>query len=88
MWLQIAIIGIVALVIRYLSAELRATGEGTDQLVAALQRTRMQAEDILRNIRSGVVTVDVAGRLLYANPTSEQLLDSSSRIASASRFST
>lgn len=73
-WLQIAIIGIVALVIRYLSAELRATGEGTDQLVAALQRTRMQAEDILRNIRSGVVTVDVAGRLLYANPTSEQLL--------------
>ena len=53
---------------------MRATGEGTDQLVAALQRTRLQAEDILRNIRSGVVTVDVAGRLLYANPTSEQLL--------------
>jgi two-component system sensor histidine kinase PilS (NtrC family) len=73
-WLQISIIAIVALVIRYLSAELRATGEGTDQLVAALQRTRLQAEDILRNIRSGVVTVDVAGRLLYANPTSEQLL--------------
>jgi two-component system, NtrC family, sensor histidine kinase PilS len=73
-WLQITIIAIVALVIRYLSAELRATGEGTDQLVAALQRTRLQAEDILRNIRSGVVTVDIAGRLLYANPTSEQLL--------------
>ena len=73
-WLQLTVIAIVALVIRYLSAELRATGEGTDQLVAALQRTRLQAEDILRNIRSGVITVDVEGRLLFANPTSEQLL--------------
>ena len=43
-------------------------------LVAALEQTRLQADDILRNIRSGVVTVDADGRLLYANPTAEQLL--------------
>jgi PAS domain S-box-containing protein len=73
-WLQLGVIAIVALVIRYLSAELRESGEGTGQLVAALQQSRLQADDILRNIRSGVVTVDVEGRLLYANPMAEHLL--------------
>jgi signal transduction histidine kinase len=57
-----------------LSAELRASGEGAGQLVAALQQSRLQAEDILRNIRSGVITVDVEGCLLYANPMAEHLL--------------
>ena len=37
-------------------------------------RRRLQAEDILHNIRSGVVTVDVQGELLYANPMAEHLL--------------
>jgi len=73
-WLQLGVIALVALVIRYLSAELRESGEGAGQLVAALQQSRLQADDILRNIRSGVVTVDVDGRLLYANPMAEHLL--------------
>src|SRR5262249_47358699 len=73
-WLQLGVIAIVAPVLRYLSAELRESGEGTGQLVAALERARLQADDILRNIRSGVVTVDVEGRLLYANPMAEHLL--------------
>ncbi len=73
-WLQVGVIALVALVIRYLSAELRESGEGAGQLVAALQQSRLQADDILRNIRSGVVTVDIDGRLLYANPTAEHLL--------------
>jgi two-component system sensor histidine kinase PilS (NtrC family) len=73
-WLQLSIFALVALFIRYLSAKLRETGEGKDLLVAALEQTRMQAEDILRNIRSGVLTVDVEGRLLYANPMAEHLL--------------
>jgi two-component system sensor histidine kinase PilS (NtrC family) len=73
-WVQLGVIAVVALGIRYLSAELRQSGEGKDQLVAALEQTRLHAEDILRNIRSGVVTVDVNGRLLYANPMAEHLL--------------
>jgi two-component system sensor histidine kinase PilS (NtrC family) len=35
---------------------------------------RLQAEDILRNIRSGIVTVDAAGQLVYANPAASSLL--------------
>ncbi|MGH7622658.1 MAG: hypothetical protein ACREMU_10000, partial [Gemmatimonadaceae bacterium] len=57
-WLQLIVIALVALGIRYLSARVRESGEGKDLLVAALQQTRLQAEDILHNIRSGIVTVD------------------------------
>jgi two-component system sensor histidine kinase PilS (NtrC family) len=73
-WLQLSIFAIVALCIRYLSAQLRRSGEGKDLLVAVLEQRRLHAEDILRNIRSGVVTVDGEGRLLYANPMAEHLL--------------
>ena len=36
---------------------------------------RLEADDILRNIRSGVLTVDGEGRLAFINPTAERLLD-------------
>jgi PAS domain S-box-containing protein len=73
-WIQLGIIALVALGIRYLSVRLRESGEGRDLLVTALQQSRLRAEDILHNIRSGVVTVNVDGRLLYANPMAEDLL--------------
>jgi two-component system sensor histidine kinase PilS (NtrC family) len=74
LWIQLLIFALVALCVRYLSAGLRASGEGTDQLLATLEHARLQADDILRNIRSGVITVDGSGRLLYANPISAHLL--------------
>ncbi len=73
-WLQLTVIAAVAMGIRYLTAQLRESGEGKDLRVAALEHRRLHAEDILRNIRSGVVTVDGSGALLYANPTAENLL--------------
>jgi two-component system sensor histidine kinase PilS (NtrC family) len=73
-WVQLVIFVLVAVIVRYLSAGLRASGEGTNQLLATLEQTRLQAEDILHNIRSGVITVDSTGRLLYANPISASLL--------------
>jgi two-component system sensor histidine kinase PilS (NtrC family) len=73
-WMQVIIIALVALAVRFLSVRLRESGEGKDLLVAALEQTRHQAEDILKNIRSGVFTVDASGRLIYANPTAEHLL--------------
>src|SRR4029450_6684442 len=41
---------------------------------AELVKVRLQASDILKNIRSGIVTVDAAGGLVYANPAASQLL--------------
>jgi two-component system sensor histidine kinase PilS (NtrC family) len=42
--------------------------------VAALTQARLEAEDILNNIRSGILTVDANGSLLYANPAASDLL--------------
>ncbi|MEW5916583.1 MAG: ATP-binding protein, partial [Gemmatimonadota bacterium] len=47
---------------------------GHVELAAELHQVRLQAADILRNIRSGIITVDPSGMLLYANPTASRLL--------------
>jgi two-component system sensor histidine kinase PilS (NtrC family) len=70
-WLQLAVFAVVALGSAWLSAKLREAGKGTE---AVLAHVRLQAADILFNIRSGIITVDAGGRLLYANPMAEQLL--------------
>ncbi len=70
-WLQLAVFAMVALGSAALSALLREAGAGTE---AVLAHVRLQASDILFNIRSGILTVDHEGRLLYANPMAEQLL--------------
>jgi two-component system sensor histidine kinase PilS (NtrC family) len=74
-WLQLGVFTGVALGIGYLSISLRREGEGKAAVVAELGHLRLQGEDILRNIRSGVLTVDSEGRLLYANPMADQLLE-------------
>lgn len=74
-WLQVGVFTAVALGSGYLAVQLRRGGEGKASLAAELQQEKLRADDILRNIRSGVLTVDVEGRLLYANPMAEQLLE-------------
>src|SRR6185369_8714873 len=70
-WLQLGVFAFVALGSAFLSGKLQEVGAGTE---AELAHVRLQAADILFNIRSGVLTVDGAGRLLYANPMAEHLL--------------
>ena len=74
-WLQVGVFVTVALGSGYLSVLLRREGEGKAMVVAELLQLQLQADDILRNIRSGVLTVDSDGRLLYANPMAEQMLE-------------
>ncbi len=71
-WLQLAVFASVALGSAWLSAKLREAGKGTE---AVLAHVRLQAADILFNIRSGILTVDTGGVLLYSNPVAEQLLE-------------
>jgi two-component system sensor histidine kinase PilS (NtrC family) len=73
-WLQLSVFAAVALGSGYIAARLRQAGAGTEQLAAELVKVRLQAADILRNIRSGIVTVDAGGGLVYANPAASQLL--------------
>ncbi|HTK50692.1 MAG TPA: ATP-binding protein [Gemmatimonadaceae bacterium] len=73
-WLQLGVFAAVALGSGYIAARLRQAGAGTQQLAAELVKVRLQAADILKNIRSGIVTVDASGGLVYANPAASQLL--------------
>lgn len=73
-WLQFAVFAAVALSSGYIAARLREAGAGNEQLAVELVKVRLQAEDILRNIRSGIVTVDGDGVLLFANPAASALL--------------
>ena len=72
--LQLGIFAIVALGSGLVSAKLREGAAGRDLLAAELVQARLEAADILHNIRSGIVTVDLGGRLLYANPAAGELL--------------
>lgn len=74
-YMQLALFAVVALSTAALSERLRKGTEGTALLAAHLEQVRLRAEDILRNINSGVITIDRTGRLLYANPMAEKLLD-------------
>lgn len=71
---QLAVFGIVAAGSGWVVRRLRQAGVGRDALAAQLAKVQLEAADILRTIRSGIMTVDAQGRLLYANPAASDLL--------------
>ena len=74
-WAQIVVFNLVFGIVAVLGHRLREAGMEQATLATELQRVRLEADDILRNIRSGVLTVDGFGRLAFINPTAEKLLD-------------
>lgn len=72
--LQIAVFLSVAVATGWLASRVSAVGAQHEVLQKEVTRLRLEAADILRNIRSGIVTVDGEGNLLYANPAAEALL--------------
>ena len=74
-WAQIGVYHLVFALVAVLGHRLREAGMEQATLATELQRVRLEADDILRNIRSGVLTVDGFGRLAFINPTAERLLD-------------
>src|SRR5690606_27097389 len=74
LWAQIVVFNLVFAVVAILGHRLRAAGLEAHTLETELERVRLEADVILRNIRSGVVTVDPHGRLAFMNPTAQRLL--------------
>jgi two-component system sensor histidine kinase PilS (NtrC family) len=74
-WAQMVVFNLVFAIVAILGHRLREAGMEQATLATELQRVRLEADDILRNIRSGVLTVDGFGRLAFINPTAERLLD-------------
>ncbi|MBI1723860.1 MAG: PAS domain S-box protein [Gemmatimonadetes bacterium] len=74
LFLQVAVYWLVAGATGYLSSRARVAGAAHDTLAAELRRVRLEATDILRNIKTGILTVGGEGNLVYANPTAEAVL--------------
>ena len=72
--LQLLVFASVAIGCGVISARLQEASAGSRQLAVELVKARLQAADILVNIRSGVLTVDAAGQLLFANHAAGTLL--------------
>jgi two-component system sensor histidine kinase PilS (NtrC family) len=74
-WLQIAVFVSVSFATGFIASRVRVMGAEREVLQQEVRRLRLEAADILRNIRSGVLTVDGAGLVAYANPAARQLLE-------------
>jgi two-component system sensor histidine kinase PilS (NtrC family) len=74
-WAQVVVFNVVFAIVAVLGHRLREAGMEQETLAIELKRVRLEADDILRNIRSGVLTVDGFGRLAFINPTAQRLLD-------------
>lgn len=71
---QIVVFAIVSGGSGYVSSRLRQAGVGREALAAQLVNMQLEAADILQTIRAGIITIDKAGSLLYANPSASDLL--------------
>jgi two-component system, NtrC family, sensor histidine kinase PilS len=74
-WAQVVVFNVVFAIVAVLGHRLREAGMEQETLAIELKRVRLEADDILRNIRSGVLTIDGVGRLAFINPTGQKLLD-------------
>lgn len=71
---QLVVFAFVYLVVWVLARRLRNAADVQYRLSSELRRVRLEADEILRNIRTGVMTVDARGRLAFINPTGARLL--------------
>ena len=72
--LQLGVFAVTALGVAYLGARLQEAGVNREALAQQLVVVKLQAEDVLKNIRSGIITIDVQGRILFANSMAGRLI--------------
>lgn len=74
LWGQIIVFGFVFLLVAVLGHRLQHSEVVQSRLETELRRVRYEAEEVLRSIKTGVITVDGQGRLAFINPAGERLL--------------
>jgi two-component system sensor histidine kinase PilS (NtrC family) len=80
LWGQVVVFTVVFLVVAVLGQRLRTASVEQTELATELRRVRLEADEILRNIRSGVITVDGQGNLAFMNLAAEHLLGLSAAV--------
>ncbi len=74
LWGQVAVFTVVFIFVAFSGHRLRASALEQTQLETELEHVRFEADEILRNIRSGVMTINSRGELAFINPTAETVL--------------
>jgi two-component system, NtrC family, sensor histidine kinase PilS len=77
--LQIGLFAVVALLTGWLGDRVRRERMSRGVVESELRQLRLETDDILASISTGVITVNPSGRLVYMNPAAEVLLDLLSR---------
>lgn len=72
--LQLALFIMVALVTSYLGRRLYAAGTALGEVQSELHQLRLDTDDILSSINTGIITVENDGSLAFMNPAAEELL--------------
>jgi len=74
LWGQLVVFGFVFVLVALLAERLQRQVTAQQQMATELSRVRFEAGEILRSIKTGVITVDGTGTLAFANPAAERLL--------------
>jgi two-component system, NtrC family, sensor histidine kinase PilS len=78
--LQLSVFVGVAAVTAYFASRVSIMGAEREALRGQLRQARLEADDVLRNIPTGIVTVDQEGHVLYCNPAAEHILGFQERL--------
>ena len=72
--IQLAVFVAVAAVTAYIASRVSLMESDREALAAEVRQVRLEAADVLKNLRTGVLTVDHGGKLLFCNPAAEEIL--------------
>jgi two-component system, NtrC family, sensor histidine kinase PilS len=73
-FLHILIFFLVAFISGYLAQRLSSQDKKLAAASIALKRARLETDDILRHLNSGLLTIDAQGNLIYFNRAAEKIL--------------
>ncbi len=74
MYMHVSLFLLVGAVSGYLAERISYKGRQLDRAETKLRQLKVDTDNILSNMSSGVMVIDFAGRILSINPTAEQIL--------------
>lgn len=74
-FLHMLIYYLVAFISGYLAEKLRTQERSLERASQDLRKARLETDDILRHLNSGLITVDLNGQIVYFNRAAERILD-------------
>jgi two-component system sensor histidine kinase PilS (NtrC family) len=77
---------LIAFISGYLAERLKTKGRELFLASLELDRVKMETDDILQHMHSGLITIDILGRIIYFNKTAEEILGYSTKNIKGKNF--